>query len=294
MTSTAAAEAVRPLVDRILVWQETKAAAQLIASSVPTSEKILPAIAARYSLIRRYASTDIEIKDVECINEGLRLKEEEGMNPVVLNLSDDREAGGCVGLGSGAQEESLWRRTALCVTQLQSFYPLRRSAIYSPDVPVLRASEQEFYQWYPTSKKMSFLACPAIRFPQWIYTPEEPEGDLSVENRIELAERLRLILQTAAGKGHDAVVLGAMGCGAWGNPPRAVAKVFAQVLPEFKCVFKKIVIAILNTNHTSGKTIRAFQKVFDEMLGVGGSEVVSEESTSGIESSIEVTIVKEE
>lgn len=255
-----------PFLDRIRVWQETKAAAERIADRVPPSEKILPDMVAHVALIRGFAGTDIEIKNVECINEGLRLKEEEGMRPVVLNLSDNRDAGGCVEMGSGAQEESLWRRTALCVTQLQSFYPLSRSAIYSPRVPVLRASEAEFYRWYPVPKEMDFIACPAIRFPQWVRTPEEPEGDLSPENKEELAARLRLILQIAAAKGHDAVVLGAMGCGAWGNPPRAVARVFARVLPEFNSVFKKIVIAILNTNHTSGKTQKAFKDVFDEVF----------------------------
>lgn len=281
------------VIDRIRVWQETKAAAQRIADRVPPSEKILPAIAARYGLTRGFAQTDIEIKNVECINEGLRLKEEEGLRPVVLNLSDDRQAGGCVELGSGAQEESLWRRTALYVTQLQSFYPLSLSAIYSPNVPVLRASEAEFYNWYPIPKEMDFIACPAIRFPQWIHTPEEPEGDLSLENKEQLAARLRLILQTAAGKGHDAVVLGAMGCGAWGNPPRAVARVFARVLPEFNGVFKKIVIAILDTNRTSRKTITAFEAIFD-MIFSGESDVGEQLSTPPVvERSIEVSVVKE-
>lgn len=244
-------------------------------------------------LTRGYGCTDVEIKNVECINEGLRLKEHEGMRPLVLNLSDNRVAGGCIELGSGAQEESLWRRTALCVTQLQSFYPLGVEAIYSPGVPVLRGSEQEYYEWYPSVRTIDFIACPAIRFPQWVHTSEEPDGDLSQKDKRELAERLRLILRVAAVKGHDAVVLGAMGCGAWGNPPRAVARVFAKVLPEFDGVFKKIVIAILNTSGMGpSKTQIAFESVFDEVFGC--VDVRRKEKEMTMDPGAIITVSKEE
>lgn len=167
----------------------------------------------------------------------------------------------CEHQGRATLLAQLWRRTALCVTQLQSFYPLGVEAIYSPDVPVIRASELEGYEWYPTPRIIDFIACPAIRFPQWVITEEEPEGDLGEKDKLELADRLRLIMRVAAVKGHNAVVLGAMGCGAWGNPPRAVARIFAKVLTEFDGVFKKIVIAILNTSG-SGKIQEAFESVF--------------------------------
>lgn len=250
--------------DRIEIWNQTRDAAISIATSVRPSEKFAPADVSSISIasLQMGWNTDISLENADCINVALRLKETEGMRPLVLNLSDDRSAGGCVERGSGAQEESLWRRTALCVTQKQEFYPLGREAIYSPDVPVLRASEREGFHWYFSPKILDFIACPALRMPQWIRTEVEPEGDLSDANKEELAERLRLILRVAAIKGHDAVVLGAMGCGAWGNPPRAVARVFAKVLPEFRGVFKRIVIAILST--WTGGIMRAFEDVFAE------------------------------
>lgn len=258
-------------IDRIKVWQETKAAAIAIAASVPPSEKLTPADFPPGPVAQHGYITELGIENVDCIEAGLTMAAE-GMNPVVLNLSDDRDAGGCIDLGSGAQEESLWRRTALCVTQTAAFYPLcvggTTEAIYSPTVPVLRRSEAAGYAWYADTARptMSFIACPAIKMPHWVASAEEPDGDLKDADKMRLGKRLRLILRIAAEKGHDAVVLGAMGCGAWGNPPRAVARVFAKVLPEFDGVFKKITIAILSSGQRH-HILTAFTSVFDSVFG---------------------------
>lgn len=257
-------------IDRIKVWQETKAAATAIAATVPPSEKLTPADFPPGPAPSRGYITELGIENVDCIEAGLAMTAE-GLNPVVLNLSDDRDAGGCVDLGSGAQEESLWRRTALCVTQTGAFYPLcvggTTEAIYSPAVPVIRRSEAARYAWYTDTERptMSFIACPAIKMPHWVESVEEPDGDLKDSDKIRLSKRLRLILRIAAAKGHDAVVLGAMGCGAWSNPPRAVARVFATVLPEFDGMFKKITIAILSSGPRP-HILRAFTQVFDSVF----------------------------
>ena len=181
------------------------------------------------------------------------------MQTVVLNLSDDLTAGGAVTLGSGAQEESLWRRTALSATQHQGFYPLcgaseaddypsegrRRgivNLIYSAGVPVLRASEADDYAWLPEPWYCDFIACPALKYPVTV------RGDITPDDETTLTARVRLILDTAAYMGNTGVVLGAMGCGAWRTPAGAVARVFGRVLPEYNGVFREITVAILTTN----------------------------------------------
>ena len=55
---------------------------------------------------------------------------------------------------------------------------------------------------------------------------------LKPEDCERLKIKVRLILQIAIQKGHDAVVLGALGCGAWRNPPQHVAEIFQEVLAE--------------------------------------------------------------
>ena len=60
--------------------------------------------------------------------------------------------------------------------------------------------------------------------------------------------RIRSVLQAAVVSGHGDLVLGAFGCGAFGNPARPVAKIFAEVLAskEFRGAFSNVVFAIID------------------------------------------------
>ena len=51
--------------------------------------------------------------------------------------------------------------------------------------------------------------------------------------------------------GHDSLVLGALGCGAFCNPPSHIAKLFHEVFeePEFKNKYRLISFAILDDHH---------------------------------------------
>lgn len=230
--------------DLINVWNETHAAAQRYADSVPPSVK--------YGLgdvpqpPTSGFRTMLTVANQDCLEAAAALQAK-GATVAVLNLSDDEMAGGVVFNGARAQEESLWRRTALCITQKQTFYPLGLEAIYSASVPVLRGTEEKGYPWINENKiyRLNFISCPALCCPERVESPDEPEGDLAEADKQELADRLRLILRVAAANGNDAVVLGAMGCGAWRSPPHPVARVFRRVLPEFNGVFREIVVAIL-------------------------------------------------
>ena len=45
-------------------------------------------------------------------------------------------------------------------------------------------------------------------------------------------EKMRLCLRMAASRGHGLLVLGALGCGAFGNPPEEVAACWLEVLRD--------------------------------------------------------------
>lgn len=261
----------KPVLRRIEVWKETEAAAHKIG--VPPSLKF-----ARHQVPmptrRSYLQTRIDVVDTDCLDCATELQRT-GRLPVVLNLSDDLYAGGAVESGSGAQEESLWRRTALCVTQTQQFYPLCGAReedtpsqgrargvvdlIYSTGVPVLRASEAADYAWLPKPWYCDFIACPALKYPAIVRDPVTGEKDIRPDDEAVLTARLRLILDTAAHMGNDAVVLGAMGCGAWRTPVGSVARVFGRVLPEYTGVFRDIIVAILTTHSTPHDILPQFR-----------------------------------
>jgi uncharacterized protein (TIGR02452 family) len=165
--------------------------------------------------------------------------------PLVLILADAHVPGGCVGAGAGMQEESLFRRSALHKHLLPSLYPIEDdAAIYASHVQMLAGGY------------MDFIACPGIKMP--VITDD---NRLMPEDEVALRKKIHVILQTAYKNGHTALVLGALGCGVWGCPPRHVAEVFKSVIEEYNGVFTNITFAILGANYN----------FFRDVLNVKGS-----------------------
>jgi uncharacterized protein (TIGR02452 family) len=185
--------------------------------------------------------SDIIVKDIDAIDCGLELIEKEGLNPVVLNLADESIPGGCVATGSEAQEESLFRRTSLCATLLfdHRLYPIRpNEGIYSPNVWVIKTND---WKDIDPPNRISFMSVPGLRYP----LTDKDSGRLNPEDRTTLETKIKLMLQIAMDNGHDSVVLGATGCGAWKSPPQEVAEAFKEVLASTPLPLKKVAFAIL-------------------------------------------------
>jgi uncharacterized protein (TIGR02452 family) len=69
------------------------------------------------------------------------------------------------------------------------------------------------------------------------------------------------MLRVLARQGQTHLVLGALGCGAFGNPPRAVADTFKRILAEDEWggYFKEIVFAIID--YPGGQNFAVFESV---------------------------------
>lgn len=65
---------------------------------------------------------------------------------------------------------------------------------------------------------------------------------------------MRTILRIGLYHGHNAIVLGAFGCGAFQNSPAHIAELFRQVIneSEFKNKYHKIVFAIIEDHNSNG------------------------------------------
>ena len=73
--------------------------------------------------------------------------------------------------------------------------------------------------------------------------------------------------------GHDSIVLGAFGCGAYGNPPNHIAQLFKEVITgDFKGCFSHILFAIYDdvnahrAHNPRGKQVRPCQLDEDELV----------------------------
>jgi uncharacterized protein (TIGR02452 family) len=139
-----------------------------------------------------------------------------GARVAALNFASARHPGGGWLSGARAQEESLARASALVpyIADDPMYERHKRmrdalytsSAIYSPDVPVFRDDDGR-----PLDEPycVAFITAPAANAGVVL------EGDQSRRNEITAAMRERVIrvLAIAAAHGHDALVLGAWGCG---------------------------------------------------------------------------------
>ena len=187
-----------------------------------------------------------------------------GERPVALNFASARRPGGGFLNGALAQEESLARSSALyaCLRDqpMYAFHRARRDArysdyvIYSPDVPVFRDDEGALLD---EPYRCAFITAPA------------PNANrLAARDRAGLPDvfrtRLHKVLAVAAHFGHTTVILGAWGCGAFGNDPAMVAPIFGAALRgPFARSFSHVEFAILD-HYATQSFIRPFRAMAEE------------------------------
>jgi len=134
----------------------------------------------------------------------------------------------------------------------RAYYPLSDVAgIYTPAIVVFRTSHSDGHKLYPPSTKyktLSVISVAAIRDPP-LRNSTPPDYRRPTDRNLML-EKIRLILRIAATEGHRKIVLGALGCGAFHNPPEKVVECFLRVFrePEFAGGWwREVVFAVLDT-----------------------------------------------
>lgn len=192
---------------------------------------------------------------------------------LVLNFANPVTPGGGVRHGAAAQEEDLCRKSSLLLS-LESknahvYYEAHRqlnhylatdAMLLSPEVEILRDSNNDLL---PETVVVSVLTCaaPAIRFAKEKIEKEQLQK--------LLYGRIMGMLQVAAHERYRYLILGAWGCGAFGNDPDMVSDMFYKALKDFrfgklreKDVFEHIVFAVLDHSREK-RNYRAFQRNFE-------------------------------
>jgi uncharacterized protein (TIGR02452 family) len=170
----------------------------------------------------------------------------------ILNLASERHPGGGWENGTLAQEEALCYRSSLYRSLHRSYYPLPLlAAVYTPTCLLIRSS---------LTSGHALLTCPPRDLPVTsiitVAALRRPEIDdqgrfFAIRwDRETTKTKIRGILRLAVLKGHTKLVLGALGCGAFGNPPEDVAQCFVEVFDEEefsrKGWFEDVVFAIMD------------------------------------------------
>lgn len=155
-------------------------------------------------------------------------------NVCVLNMASPLRPGGGVLAGATSQEEFLCARTTLLPSLKESYYRLPEyGAIYSPDVLVFRGPGplgDSAGDLGPAERYwVDVVSAGMLRFPD-LEGGEDEVKRLGRRER-EIAERkMRAVLRVVEAKGARRLVLGAWGCGAYGNPVGDVAEAWRRVL----------------------------------------------------------------
>jgi uncharacterized protein (TIGR02452 family) len=221
--------------DREVDWKQAVDAAVAAKVSLPPDAP-LP-----LSEQARFAATRVTVTNETTLGAARRLTDE-GLRPLALNFANGVEPGGGFLRGARAQEEALCRSSALVLTLCADpmYDAHRRDAphessdwvILSENVPVFRSDDGRSLEppWL-----LSFATC-AAPFATDVGQPRS--ADL-------LRARIHRVLAVARAYGYDTLVLGAWGCGAFGNDPARTARDFRRALEtEFDHAFREVSFAI--------------------------------------------------
>lgn len=151
---------------------------------------------------------------------------------VVLNMASPLRAGGGFLNGASSQEESLCMRSTLYPALRDEFYRLPEiGGVYTSDVLVFRPHHEGAPDLPKTERFfVDVVSSAMLRHPD---TDEDEDGEKCYANQQdrEMAEKkMRAVMRMVRSKGIRRVVLGAWGCGAFGNPVKEIALLWKKVL----------------------------------------------------------------
>ncbi len=226
-------------------WPAVMERADAIAASRPASHR-----------------PEVEVTGETTLAAALRLTDA-GHDVLALNFASAKNPGGGFLGGSQAQEESLARASALVATlhAAPAYYEINRRAssalytdclIHSPRVPVFRDDDGRLRDApYP----VSFVTAPAVNVSALRQGRGVRPPDVVTQT---MRRRILHVLGVAVVRGHRSLVLGAWGCGVFGNDPEVIAALFAEALtlPLARC-FDRVTFAVLD-NTTWRPTFNAF------------------------------------
>lgn len=205
-------------------------------------------------------TTTLGVTDETTAQAAVRLLSIGKSNIVALNFASARNQGGGFLSGAIAQEEDLCRCSGLyaCLKTKPMFYNenilcdnsfYTDNIIYSPNVPFFR---NEFNLFLEEPYLLSIISAPAPNV-----RAMENVDEVLLEKI--LFNRSKKILQIAKANGHKTIILGAWGCGVFGNSADMVGKLFMKALKEVP-VFEHVCFAIYD-NKPDQPTFKTFQDI---------------------------------
>lgn len=179
----------------------------------------------------------------------------EKAEPLVLNFANPVHIGGGVRNGARAQEEDLCRQSSLLLSlesrEAFKYYKYNRGLqgkmgsdafILSPKVEIIKDRNGDFLE-SPSIVAAITCAAPYLKFGMGRMTMPEYCDMMLL--------RIKGLLKFAAQSGYTRLVLGAWGCGAFGNDPKTMSDLFHKAFQEINPdgLFREVCFAVLDTSY---------------------------------------------
>jgi len=232
--------------------------------------------------------TEFKVKNIDCIALCMEIQKLNGETPLLLNLAERRinhVNGAWYNPFFGSQEEAIERRSSyrngldplLNPTFYQILYETNEGklptyhipafgVVYHRGIPVFRNID---YSFLNEPFFIDVIASGAVDLRQSFFHVNESSmyiknGELDVVKLMNHTKiKIRFILGAAIRLKYKYLILGAMGCGAFKNPPEIVAQAFSECFKEplFEGKFKCVTFAILERGENLGT-------IFKNKLGI--------------------------
>ncbi len=190
--------------------------------------------------------------------------------PCVLNFANATTPGGGFKTGSIAQEESIARSSGLYQAIVNSeYYDIHAAGIgdlfytdtviHSPSVPIFKNDAGEIVKTHYAN--FVTAAAPMKTAMLHIHKNIDAVQRLDLDQRLEvvISKRIERIVRVMAAFNHRTIILGAWGCGAFGNDPYVVARAFKKHLNSYP-YFDNIIFSV----YANEDNLTAFEETFDE------------------------------
>ena len=209
-------------------------------------------------------NTEIVVEDLDSVSAVMKYctgKEDVNNRTAVLNFSSYKNPGGMFINGSKAQEECLCHESFLYnvlskfVIQFYDWNNRHKNkalylnrGMYTYNILFFKGNEKKF---------CDVITCAAPNKS----AAQKYQNVSDKENTDVLRSRIKYVLDIAADNRVKTLILGAYGCGVFGQDPVEVASIFKNFLDStHKGVFEKVVFAVPKGRNNN---LEAFRKVFE-------------------------------
>lgn len=190
----------------------------------------------------------------------------------VLNFASYKNPGGCFLNGSCAQEEALCHHSTLFNVLLefdQSFYAYNRKhtncslytnrGLYSENIAFFKQETLEQEDLFRTEHTIADVITVAAPNASAAFAYHNISKE---ENLQALRSRIHFVLDIAEAQRVKILILGAFGCGVFGQDPKVVASIFKEFLETGNYSFEEVYFAVPRS--ATNKNYEAFVEVFDD------------------------------